>query len=66
MTNIPRIQANFIGEKLIIECRYHFANWPQLHIRRLPMDCSDYGEEMREKDREDHENLPFIHLWGST
>ena len=62
LASLPRVQTNSIGEKLIME-HQTFVCWQQLGIRRLPMNCSDSGKEMREKNLDDHENLPFIHLW---
>ena len=62
LASLPRVQTNSIGEKFIME-HQTFVYWQQLDIRRLPMNCTDSGKEMREKNFNDHENLPFIHLW---
>ena len=61
--NFPQIQVNSIKEKLIIETQTTANNnWTWFDIRRLPMECSDSGNEIWKKILENHGNLHRITL----
>ena len=62
--NFPQIQVNSIGEKLIIETQTTANNnWTWLNIRRLPLECFDSGNEIRNKILGNGQDLHEIDLW---
>ena len=56
--NFPQIYLNSIGDMLDIGQ----LNLNRLLIQRVPIDSSDYVQEMWKKNLENMENLPLICL----